>query len=123
MGVHLLEPIDNLDTRREAFYLLSRLPGSSRIEFLHWCARNVNAAIRLRHDPPWVLTEVRNDTGEVMESYADLMGLICQWGMDADAALRELERRVSRLPAQSPRIPHTASGQSPPGATAAQGRQ
>lgn len=97
MGIEALQQVDDLDTRREVFYLLSRLSSTERIAFLHWCAANVNDSIRLRHNPPWVLTVVRNDTGEIMESCGDLWGLVCQWGLDPVVALKELERRVSRL--------------------------
>lgn len=96
MGVEKLAEIDDTDSRRELFYLMSRLSPARRVEFLQWCAGVANGAIMLRHDPPWVLTVVQNETGEAMESYLDLMGLISQWGLDAGVAVKELERRVSR---------------------------
>ena len=91
-----LQQIDNLDDRREIHRLLMLLSPLARTTFLHWCATTTNKAIMVRHNPPWLLVRIENQTEEAAESYWDLMMMISQYGLDPDVVLPELERRAAQ---------------------------
>ncbi|MCC7422547.1 MAG: hypothetical protein IT428_19885 [Planctomycetaceae bacterium] len=91
----LLKPIDNKDDRTEIFHLLTKLTAEERVKFLEWARDTANAAIKLRHEPPWVLVEIQHATGDPVETYMDVAAMISTWGLDVNAVTAELERRAS----------------------------
>ena len=95
MPIDSLKEIDNLDDRREIFYLLSKLNAIERVRFLEWCRDKTNEEIKFRHSPPWVFVKITSATGQPEETYWDLMLMVATFELDMDVVLRELETRVS----------------------------
>lgn len=99
-GIFALEAIDNVDDRRELFYLFQRLQPWERVRFLFWAAGLANGPYRsLRPNGDIVKVVVTNRTGEPAESYIDLCCLIAQWRVPRDVVLQELEKLVRRATA------------------------
>lgn len=96
-GIASLSEIDNLDDRREVFYLLSLLTDEERKKFLLYCVREINRGIVFTHDPPHVLLEVRVETGTINETYMDLMLAIAKYNLPIKALLEDLVKYVSGL--------------------------
>jgi len=97
MPLESLKPIDNIDDRREALYLLQRLPPEERVAWLYWCCdqTTTNRLVVTQGNGSYVTID--NETGDPMESYLDFCSLVARHGLDAQAALAELERRVSEI--------------------------
>lgn len=93
-GLDNLRPIDNRDDRREIFACLQKLDDAQRIQFLQWAARQ--ASSRLRDNGSSVRVIVSSTTGEIAETYLDLMSLATHHGLPWDVILGELERRASK---------------------------
>lgn len=95
VGIEKLSVIDNQDDRCEIWYALSLLTVQERIAFLHYALRELNTGIMLKHNPPWVLFEVTNTTGETNEVYMDLMAAFAQFGIPKEATLNSLSEFLS----------------------------
>lgn len=96
---------DNLDDRKEVFYLLGKLPPSERIRWLEWaCCRSVLPGSKVR---PFVARRTRQlaeqarwdsaaDARLTMEVYYDLWHLDVSFTVDFAQLLRQLEQQVRR---------------------------
>lgn len=84
--------VDNLDDRREIHYLLGKLPPAARVAYLRWACQQCHFPSSTTHPgvPP-------DHSGHHLETFFDLTTLFWQYHLDADLAVRELERRVRRL--------------------------
>ena len=94
LGINSLRAIDTKDDRREIWHLLSKLTIKQRTGFMEYCMNQINTGIMLKTAPPWVLFECWSETGDVNETYVDLMTTIAQYSLPVDTVLRELERFV-----------------------------
>ena len=96
-GISSLQEIDNLDDRREIYYLLSMMNASERKSFLEHAIRSINQGIVMTHDPPWRLLIVTVEAGTVSEAYMDLMDAIAMLQLPIQALLDDLVAYVSKL--------------------------
>jgi hypothetical protein len=106
-GIGSLVVLDNQDDRREVFYLFSQLSLAERNSYLNFCIRTINEGIKLTHEPPWVLLTAWSDTGELNESYFDLMGAISMYNLPIPFVLKSLEmyvRKLQKIPTESQRL-------------------
>lgn len=85
-----LRPHDDLDTRREAEYLIQKLTKDERVAYLQWCCTECE---RLTNMPTRV---AGNTLGEVREIWLDVCQLVVHHGLPLASALVELERRASQ---------------------------
>ena len=92
-----LKLVDNLDCRREIWRCMELLTKQQRIEFLEYCCRSIGILGFDQKTKSPVIVTVQNNTGEVAETYLDMMAMISGYGLDADKALAELERRASAM--------------------------
>jgi hypothetical protein len=95
-GIQSLKEIDDIDTRREISILLNKLTQDERVEFLQWCCRQANDRIMVLNNPPWVMVNITNNTGEANETLLDLAILHAQFGFPLQFVLTELERRTAK---------------------------
>lgn len=88
---------DDLDTRREIFYLISKLTPAERLNFLRWCTERCNS--KLRHNPAGGVHVYIQDTtaGHPAETYYDLAALVVHYGLSLPQALQELEWRARQI--------------------------
>lgn len=96
MGLEKLKPIDNIDDRREALYLLQKLVPVERVAFLYWCCDHCETNRQVVREGHGVSVTITNETGDPMESYLDFCTLVARHGLNGAEALAELERRVAR---------------------------
>lgn len=90
-GVLSLKQIDDIDTRRETFYLLSKLTPVQRIAFLYWCCDQANnRMIHTDVNKVWV----EHSTGDAREVRNDLWMLHVQFNLPLPRILSGLERAV-----------------------------
>lgn len=97
LGINSLQVIDTKDDRREIWHLLSKLTLAQRTGFIQHCVDQINTGIMLKTAPPWVLFRCWSETGDVNETYVDLMTTIAQYSLPVDLVLRELERFVVKI--------------------------
>jgi hypothetical protein len=99
---------DNLDDKREIFYLLSKLSPLQRIEFMNWFYSKAHLgpwpALKPIVDPKTVelAHKAMNDSGAderlLLETYLDLWAASNSYsGLNLDIAFQELARLVGRL--------------------------
>jgi len=94
-GIPDLNQINNKDDRREIWILLDKLTPKERCQFLEFVVNQVNQGIKLKHNPPWVLVEVTNNSGETNEVYIDLAHIVSQYRIGWNPVLTTLERFVA----------------------------
>lgn len=100
MPVSQLKKLDDVDTRREVFILLGKLMPTERTAFLYHCCDRIGIlGVDQNSGKPLAVT-ITCESGDITESYLDFWGLVASYGLDAKAALEELERRVSVLTSQ-----------------------
>lgn len=97
MGLEKLKPIDNIDDRREALYLLQKLKPVERVAFLYWCCDNCETNRQVVREGHGVSVTITNETGDPMESYLDFCTLVARHGLHGSRSLAELERRVAKV--------------------------
>ena len=116
MPLESLKPIDNIDDRREALYLLQKLTPTERVAFLYWCCDNSATNQGVIRSGGGAYVTITNETGDPMESYLDFCSLVARHGLDGPAALAELERRISgkKKKARSDASLSVRSGGKPP---------
>lgn len=97
--------IDNLDDRREVYFLLHRLPPDRRLAFMDWCCSRIVAPGGTRPTPSrvrmaetiaaaWKCSEADERLTGML--YGDFLLLGSQWALDLVAAALELEQWVRR---------------------------
>lgn len=94
-GILDLQTINNRDDKKEIWRLLSLLTVQERIAFLDFVVNQINQGVKLKSDPPWVLIEITNNTGDPNETYMDLMHVVSQYQIPWAPVLTTLERFVS----------------------------
>lgn len=91
-GILSLKEIDNLDDRREIFYLLSRLTPLQRIAFLYWCCDQANN--RMIHRGEQTRVDITDPTGDPYHTMLSIAMLHAQYNLPIQRVLRGLERAV-----------------------------
>lgn len=109
----VIQTIDNLDDRREIFYLFSCLESSDRVGYLQLVIDSLWEHGRLTR-----YIVAANQTGKPEESFIDFMTLISQYGLPIKELLASLEvwvstrtdpkRRLERLAVSLPPELHLA---------------
>lgn len=99
--------LDDVDSRREIWHLLNRLPPQKRLDFLSYACRCVpkNAKGHLPEPAVWKMRSSVELAGrcdkasEVLtnEVYLDLVQLAATWDLDLLATAHELTALVRRL--------------------------
>lgn len=86
---------DDLDARREIFRLMgySNMSDRRRKNFIDWCLKRCPSNLT---EGTRVGQSFRDGGYGVNEAVADFTALSMQFGLDVDAALQELTRRVRR---------------------------
>lgn len=95
-GITGLSVIDDLDTRREIFFLLAKLDQTQRTAFMREVVDLLNAEIRRLQPPPWNLVRYWSVDDSVNETYMDLLLLLAQFNVPVEATLIHLEAFVLR---------------------------
>lgn len=98
IGIGSLKEIDDVDTRRELYYLVTRLTVFERIQFLRWCCSRANDQILLKSEPPHIVVTIEHTTGDAWEVACDLFCIHAQWGLPLQTILAGLERKVASKP-------------------------
>jgi hypothetical protein len=103
--IEQLAVIDNRDDRTEIVRLLNALSPAARVEFLHWCVRQVPPG-KLPPPAPYGYATIlkaawgcdRAGARLTRMVFLDVCSLLNSWNLDARAVLAELERRGRRSP-------------------------
>lgn len=96
-GIGKLYELDNLDDRREVFYLLTLLTIQEQKKFLEHAVLVINQGVVHSHNPPHQLLEVTQECQTTNETYLDLMGAIALYDLPVQALLDDLVKYVSHL--------------------------
>lgn len=96
-GIGKLTEIDNVDDRKEIYYLLTLLTVQERFTFLDFTIKVINEGIVFQHDPPHILLTVTQETGSVSETYMDLMLAISKYNIPVPILLQGLVNYVRKL--------------------------
>lgn len=90
---------DDVDTRRELYYEISRLPRGHRLDFLRWAAEEYNRCLRgrdvVRKGDVVIKVRETSSDGEA-EVFWDVCLLLAQ-GLSIEVVMRELVRRRKHL--------------------------